>query len=205
MMDALKNSYRLDHSLWKGMVWSGQERLDVMPAPIGHATFGESEVGQLRDMFRLIRSMYGWVIADLGRTLSPITQALLDDLDEMFLVTTPSITALYQAKQFIRRTMELGYPRHRLRLVLNRVPKRHDFKPDEVQRSLGVPVCAEIADRPELEAAYTSGRLIAPESELGRQFSDLALKVAGVKSEEKAKGWGSLFGSKKAQPVSEGV
>jgi pilus assembly protein CpaE len=205
VVDALKNAYRLDHSLWKGMVWSGQPRLDVIPAPAGATPFGDTEVGQVRDVFRLIRSIYGWVIADLGRTLSPLTLALLDDLDEMYLVATPSITALYQAKQFIRKTMELGYPRHRLRLVLNRVPKRHDFKLEDVQKSLGIPVCAEIADRPEIEEAYTGGRLASPESELGRQFTELTLKVAGVKLEEKSKGWGSLFGSKKAQPGYEGV
>jgi pilus assembly protein CpaE len=205
VVDAIKNAYRLDNSLWKGMVWSGQPRLDVIPAPASAMAFGDAEVDQVRNVFRLIRSMYGWVIADLGRTLSPITLALLDDLDEMFLVATPSITALYQAKQFIRKTMELGYPRHRLRLVLNRVPKRHDFKLDDVQRSLGIPVYAEIGDRPELEEAYTGGRLVAPESELGRQFAELTLKVAGVKSEEKSKGWGSMFGSKKAQPGYEGV
>jgi pilus assembly protein CpaE len=166
-----------------------------------------TEVGQFRDVFRLIRSMYGWVIADLGRTLNPVTLAVLDDLDELYLVTTPSITALYQAKQFIRRMMEVGYSRQRLRLILNRVPKRHEFKSDDVQRSLGIAVFAELSDRLELDEAYTAGRLIAPESELGRQFSELALRVAGAQAagEKSKSGWGSLFGSKKAQPGYEGV
>jgi pilus assembly protein CpaE len=143
----------------------------------------------------------------LGRTLNPVTLAVLDDLDELYLVATPSITALYQAKQFIRRMIEVGYSRQRLRLILNRVPKRHEFKSDDVQRSLGIAVFAELSDRLELDEAYTAGRLMAPESELGRQFSELALKVAGVQVvEEKPKsGWGSLFGSKKAQPGYEGV
>jgi len=102
--------------------------------------------------------------------------------------------------------IEVGYSRHKLRLILNRVPKHHDFKPDEVQRSLGIAVYAELSERLELEEAYTAGRLLAPESELGKQFADLALRVAGVQAEEKPKsGWGSLFGSKKAQPGYEGV
>jgi len=75
-----------------------------------------------------------------------------------------------------------------------------------VQRSLGIAVYAELSERLELEEAYTAGRLLAPESELGKQFADLALRVAGVQAEEKPKsGWGSLFGSKKAQPGYEGV
>jgi pilus assembly protein CpaE len=206
LLDALRNVYRLDPSLWKGLVWSGQPRLDVIPAPAGMVPSNDVDVAQFRDVFRLIRSMYGWVIADLGRTLSPVTLAVLDDLDELYLVATPSIAALYQAKQFIRRMIEVGYSRHKLRLILNRVPKHHDFKPDEVQRSLGIAVYAELSERLELEEAYTAGRLLAPESELGQQFADLALRVAGVQAEEKPKsGWGSLFGSKKAQPGYEGV
>jgi len=99
----------------------------------------------------------------------------------------------------------VGYSRHKLRLILNRVPKRHDVKFEDVQRSLGIAVFAELSDRPELEEAYTAGKLLAPESELGKQFVELALKVTGVQAQEKSKsGWG-LFGSKKAQPGYEGV
>jgi pilus assembly protein CpaE len=205
IMDALSNIYRLDHSLWKGLVWSGQPRLDVIPSPAGLSPSGDADVGHFRDVFRLMRSMYGWVIVDLGRTLSPVTLAVLDDLDELYLVSTPSITALYQAKQFIRRMIEVGYSRHKLRLILNRVPKRHDVKFEDVQRSLGIAVFAELSDRLELEEAYTAGKLLAPESELGKQFVELALKVTGVQAQEKSKsGWG-LFGSKKTQPGYEGV
>jgi pilus assembly protein CpaE len=205
IFDALSNVYRLDHSLWKGFVWSGQPRLDVVPSPAGLSPSGDADVAHFRDVFRLIRSMYGWVIVDLGRALSPVTLAVLDDLDELYLVSTPSITALYQAKQFIRRMIEVGYSRHKLRLILNRVPKRHDVKFEDVQRSLGIAVFAELSERLELEEAYTAGKLLAPESELGKQFVELALKVTGVQAQEKSKsGWG-LFGSKKAQPGYEGV
>jgi pilus assembly protein CpaE len=207
ILDALRNVYRLDPSLWKGLVWNGRPRLDVIPGPAGLTSTDDVDVSQFRDVFRLIRSMYGWVIADLGRALSAVTLAVLDDLDELFLVATPSIAALYQAKQFIRRMVEVGYSRHKLRLILNRVPKRHEFKPDEVQRSLGISVFAELSDRLELEEAYTAGRLLSPESELGKQFADLALRVSSAQAPEPPKtgGWGSLFGSKKAQPGYEGV
>jgi hypothetical protein len=68
-----------------------------------------------------------------------------------------------------------------------------------LEQSLGLPVYAELSDRPEVEEAYRSGELLPPNSVLGRQFSKLAVKVAGGR-EEKAKGFASWFGARKPQP-----
>jgi pilus assembly protein CpaE len=198
VIDALRNVYRLDRSAWQKMVWNAKERLDVIPARAGVLP-SESEMQQFREMFRMIRSMYGWVIADLGRPLSPLTLGVLDDLDEVFLVTTSTIMALYQAKQFVKETMALGFPRQKLHLILNRVPKRRGIPASDVESSLGLPIYAELSEQPELESAYMEGKLLPTDSDLGKQFTDLALKVAGVRV-EKAKAWGSLFGAKAPAP-----
>ncbi len=198
LIDALRNVYRLDRSLWQKMVWNARPRLDVIPCRAGILP-ADSEMDQFREVFRMIRSMYGWVIADLGRPLAPITLGLLDDLDEVFLVTTPTIMALYQAKQFVKETVALGYPRQKLHLILNRVPKRREISPSDVESSLGLPVYAELCEQGELEAAYMGGKLLGQDSELGKQFTELALRLAGVHV-EKTKGWGSLFGAKAPAP-----
>lgn len=199
ILDAVKNLNRLDQSLWKGLVSNEAPHLDVIPAPSGLTISDVWNPAHFHEVFRLIRSLYGLVIVDLGRRLNPIVLTLLDDLDEIFLVSTPSITALYQAKRFVRQALDVGFPRHHLRLVLNRVPKSPDFRPEELEQSLGLPVFAELSDRPEVEEAYRSGELLPPNSVLGRQFSKLALKMAGG-PEEKSKGFASWFGARKAQP-----
>jgi pilus assembly protein CpaE len=204
ILDALKNAYRLDQSYWKGLVANIAPSLDLIASPCGAPPLNDEQVRSLREVFRLVRSMYSWIIADLGRTLNTVTAALLDDLDEIFLVTTPSIASLYQAKQYIQRMNNAGYSRDQLHMVLNRVPRRSDFHPDDIQRSLGIPVYAELADRPEIEQAYTAGKLMPADSDLGKQFTALTLKMAGVQA-EKSKGWGSLFGAKKVQPGYQGV
>lgn len=198
LIDALRNVYRLDRSLWQKMVWNAKPRLDVIPCQAGILP-ADSEMEQFREVFRMIRSMYGWVIADLGRPLAPNTLGLLDDLDEVFLVTTPAIMALYQAKQFVKETVALGYPRQKLHLILNRVSKRREISASDVESSLGLPVYAELCEQGELEAAYMAGKLLGQDSELGKQFTDLALRLAGVHV-EKPKGWGSLFGAKAPAP-----
>ncbi len=196
VLDAIKNVHRLDYSFWKGLVSNTRPRLDVMPSPSGLTISDPWDPTHFREVFRQVRSMYGWVIADLGRTLNPILLSALDELDEVFLVTTPSVTALYQAKLFIQRITDVGFPRNQLRLIVNRVPRRHEFTPEDMQRSLGVPVYAELPERPELDDAYAAGKLLGGNSDLGKALADLTLKMAGMR-EEKPKSWSSFFGTKK--------
>ena len=94
VLDAAKNLHRLDHSYWKGLVANAMPRLDVIPAPNKRPASDALAPAQLQEVFKLLRSLYGTVIVDLGRTLNPTAVALLDDLEELYLVTTPSITAL---------------------------------------------------------------------------------------------------------------
>lgn len=198
VLDAAKNLDRLDHSYWKGLVSDRLPCLDVIPAPSQRTASDAFAPAQLQEVFRLLRSLYGLVIVDLGRALNQTVLALLDDLDEIYLVTTPGITALYQAKRFIEEALAAGFPRPQLRLVLNGVPNGLDFRAEEVEESLGIPVFAELSARPEVELAYRGGELVASSSELGKQISGLAIKMTGAR-EEKPKRAGSWFGLRKAQ------
>lgn len=205
ILDAVKNLHRLDQSFWKGLVSNGRPNLDVISAPAGLTVSDVWNPVHFHGVLQLVRSLYSIVLVDLGRTLNAITLTMLDDLDELFLVSTPSITALYQAKRFIQRALGMGFQRGQLHLVLNRVPKLSGFRAGELERSLGIPVYAELSDQPgELEEAYSSGELLPANSALGKQFSKLALKMVGA-PEEKPKGSTSWFGFKKVQPTYQSI
>lgn len=148
LSDAIQNVHRLDYSLWKALVSRERPRLDVMPAPSPFTVHAPLGPEQFREVFRLVRSIYGWVVVDLGRSLNAVSASLLDGLDELCVVSTPSVMALYQAKLVVQRLLEVGFPRQQLRLILNRVPRRREFTAGEVQKLVGLPVYAELEDRP---------------------------------------------------------
>ncbi len=190
VVDAMRNIHRLDAAFWKRHVGSFRPRLDVLPSPM---TAVRAD-GDWRHVLRLARAMYGWIVVDLGRGLNAVTLNLLEDFDELYLVTTPAVGAVFQARQFIQRVAERGFPRTRLRVIVNRA--RRGRAPD-VHERLGAPVYAAIEDRPELESAYAEGRLAGSESNLGAQFASLAARIADVPLPAKAK-IRSLFGLWKA-------
>ncbi len=190
--DAVRNTQRLDENYWKALVSNGfVPGLEIVTAPTP-ATRQPLKPEQLRFVLSFLRTLYDWIILDLGRSLNPSSSAALDEIDDLFLVTTLEVPALHQAKLIIQKLLDSGYPRNRLHLVLNRAPKRFDITLDELEGMLGAPVYAVLPnDYQSLNESYTEGKLLSPSSALGKHFSRLAMKIAGV-AETKKKF--SLFG-----------
>ena len=67
------------------------------------------------------------------------TVAALEEMDEAYLVSTLEVPALHQAKQVLQILMDAGYGKDRIKLILNRVPKRSELAPGEIEKILGLP------------------------------------------------------------------
>ncbi len=181
VLDAAHNIDRLDHSYWKALISNGMPRLDVIAAPTISASIELPDEQALQRVIRFARSLYDWVVVDLGRSLTMRSLSVLEEIDEGFLVTTLEVPALYQAKQLITTLMESGYGSNRLRVILNRMPKRPEVTLDEVQAMLGLPVYAVLPnDFMALYEAYSGGELLEPGGGLAAHFARLAAKVANL-------------------------
>ncbi len=192
ILDAVKNVHRLDVSYWKALVSNGHAGLEVISAPQA-ATLRERLEGEsVRHVLQFARSAYDWIVTDLGRSLGILTASMIDEIDETYVIATLDLPALQQTKQVVQAALDLGYSRNRLRLVLNRAPKRTDFDLGQVQRILGLPIFEMLPNAyPELFEATSEGNLLPAGSELGKAFTGLAGKIAGVQapsSKDRGKG-----------------
>ena len=140
----------------------------------------------MRHVLAFVRPHYDWTVVDLGRSLSRVTMAALEEIDEACLVTTLEVPALHQAKQIVQTLIDSGYGKNRIRLILNRVPKRLDITPEELEKMLGIPIfCMLPNDYPELYECYAEGRLLSPHQQPGQSISArLAGKLPGVEDEK---------------------
>ena len=191
--DAALSRERLDASFWKGLVSNGTPRLEVITAPpISSAP--RPEANALRHVLAFTRYQYDWILADLGRSLSPYSMSLLEEAEECFIVTTSELPALYQAKQIIRTLTDAGYGKTRLHVVLNRVPKYTDIIADRAGELLGMPIYGSVTEAPEeLGEACSAAGLVAPGSAPGLDFGRLAARILG-KPAPQAKRRFSIFG-----------
>lgn len=195
VLDALDNINRLDLSFWKALVSNGIPGLEVIMAPQSHAMRRDRRLDDLRHILRFVRSNYDWTLVDLGRGLTNTTMTVLEELDEAFLITTLDIPALHQAKQIISTLRDLGYAQHRLRLLLNQMPRRSDITVKELERMLEQPVYSVLPhDYESISDAYSEKKLASPESPFGKAIVQLGNQISGAQPKKSKGSFFSLLG-----------
>ena len=201
LLDLTSNLQRMDPSLWKGMVHSAQPHLDVICAP-SEIPLGElPRAENLTTVLRYARAHYDWVVADLGQGLSPLSMALIPELDILYLVTTPEAAPLYQARRIVQKLLSSECTRESPRLVVNRVRKEFSQGSGDFEKLFTIPIEGYLPeDYNEIVEAHSDGRLASRGSELGRRLGQLAAKIAG-KPEERREPRFSLFRQFRARPA----
>ena len=73
------------------------------------------EISLIRQILAFARPLYDWTLVDLGRSLSRMGMAALEEIDEAVLVTTLEVPALHQSKQIIQTLLDGGYGKNRIK------------------------------------------------------------------------------------------
>jgi pilus assembly protein CpaE len=184
ILDAVNNLHRLDIHYWKALVSNGIPGVEIVAAPLALASKQQIKDEQVRHVLGFARPHYDWTLVDLGRSLSHTAMAALEEIDEACLVTTLEVPALHQSKQIIQTLLDSGYGKNKIRLILNRAPKRLDITPNELEKMLGVPIFFMVPnDYPELYETYAEGRMLNRNSDLGKQIAKLYIKLASLEVE----------------------
>ncbi len=137
ILDAVNNLHRLDISYWKALVSNGIPGVEIVSSPPTLASKQQPKDDQIRHVLAFAKPHYDWSVVDLGRSLSRMAMAALEEIDEVCLVTTLEVPALHQAKQIVQTLLDSGYGKNRIRLILNRTPKRLDITPGRVGEDAG--------------------------------------------------------------------
>jgi pilus assembly protein CpaE len=194
ILDAVNNLHRLDISYWKALVSNGIPGVEIVSSPMALAAKMQPKDEQIRHVLAFAKPHYDWTVVDLGRSLSRIGMAAMEEIDEACLVTTLEVPALHQSKQIIQTLLDGGYGKQRVRLILNRSPKRLDITVNELEKMLGVPIFAMVPnDYPELYETYAEGRMLNRNCELGKHMTKLAQKLSGIEEEKPQKKRFGLF------------
>lgn len=191
ILDAIKNLSRLDESLWKALIVEHRPGLSVIPAPAAYSRWDHPDENRLRQVLQFMRTQHDWIVLDLGRSLNSIATAVLDEIDQLFLVSTLEVVALHGLKSIVHGLFEQG---EKLQLVLNRTPKMMDISTQELEKILGRSLYAALPnDYLGLYQSYSSGNLLNSNTRLAQHFSQLASKIAGVQPVKTKKKF-ALFG-----------
>ncbi len=180
LQEVAANLERLDEHYWGKMVTKGPEGLDILLSEESSHRERLASVDKVRPVFEFSRSVYQWIVLDLGR-LNPFVFSLVPDLSELFLVVALDVVVLYEIARLVSLLTEAGLDRNRIHLIINQTPKRPEISPAELGKKVGLGVYAALPEcRSELWETYASGKLLNEKSNFRQQTRLLAEKVAGL-------------------------
>jgi Flp pilus assembly CpaE family ATPase len=193
ILDAATNLHRLDLTFWKSVVTQGPAEIDFLPSP-GAIGFGEQLSSErVRHVLRFARPLYECAVADLA-CFNPLAISLLEEVSLLYVITTTELPSFSAVSRVLKRLMQAGLSHEQVRLVFNRVPKSVVSPVGDMEKALGYPVYATIADAAaELAEAYGFGRLLDENLSFHKQVAQMAVKSLGAESKTDGKGLRGFF------------
>jgi pilus assembly protein CpaE len=203
--DMAENRNRLDETLINSFVTPCSSNLSLLAAPKEADSADEIEPEHVFEVLQRLRESYDYVILDPQHTFDSITLAALDQSDDIVLVLSLDIPAIRSTQRALEIFDRLGYPRKKVRIVVNRWSKQIDIDLRQVEKFLGEPAIGFVSsDYPTAVTSINLGQPLVrsdPNSKIAQEITKIARALAvgagpsAAVEEPKARRtlWNSLF------------
>jgi pilus assembly protein CpaE len=184
--DAVSLEDALDEAALQALLTPHSPGLTTLVAPVepGAAdTISASLVAQILDM---LKDMFDYVVVDTPPAFDDQVLAAFDASDAIALIATLDIPALKNLKLTLETLELLNYPRERWHVVLNRADSKVGLSINEVEKTLGTAISAQIPSSRDVPATINRGVPIVlddpkhPVSEAIRAFADQSVGAVTV-------------------------
>ncbi|HYJ89027.1 MAG TPA: AAA family ATPase [Pyrinomonadaceae bacterium] len=209
--DMAENRDRLDDTLINSFVTPFSSNLSLLAAPREADSADEIEPEHVFEVLQRLRESYDYVVLDPQHTFDSITLAALDQSDDILLVLSLDIPAIRSTQRALEIFDRLGYPRKKVRIVVNRWSKQIDIDLRQVEKFLGEPAIGFVSsDYPTAVTSINLGQplvLSEPNSKIAQEITRIARTLAigavpgvvGQEPKDRRPFWNSFFKREVAQ------
>lgn len=172
LVDAMQHAEHLDTALWASLTVNCGG-VDILPAPT--APYAEAfDPGRFHIVFEHARRLYDWVVLDLPALFNRSSLVAVSEADRAYLVSTSELPSLHLTRRALNLVDQLGFPRDRFQVLVNRVSKRDGIGTADMEKLFGCPVHASVpSDYFSLHRAITLGQPLGGDGELGKSVESL--------------------------------
>lgn len=142
LADVVDNRDRLDDALLASYITPHSKNLSLLAAPTKAESAEDIEPKHIYEVMELLRQRYDNVIIDTPHSFDSVTISALDHADQILVVLTLEIHAIRSTRRALEIFDRLGYPRRKVRLVVNRWSKNIELDQKQVEDFLGERVIA---------------------------------------------------------------
>ncbi len=177
LVDAMQHADKLDRAMWNSLTvtYGG---VDILPSPA--APYAEPiPTARLRVLVEQARELYDWVVLDLPSIFQRTTLAAVSECDLAFFITTSELPSLHLTRKALTLVNELGFPKNRFNIVVNRVDRRDEIGLDDMEKLFGAKVHTRLPnDYFALHRVVTLGQPLGPDGDLGKAIENIANRLA---------------------------
>lgn len=181
--DLVENREQADDAMLRSYLAPHSANLSLLAAPREADAADDIEAEHVFSVIQILRERYDFVVIDPQHTFDSITLAALDQVDEILMVLTLDIPAIRSAQRTLAIFDRLGYPRNKVRIVVNRWSKQIDLDLRQVERYLGERVTGFITSdyRTAVNSINLGQPLVEsdPQSRIAAEIRQIASAIAG--------------------------
>jgi pilus assembly protein CpaE len=178
-VDAILHANHLDADLWKALV-SSYRGVDVLPSPENPVDAATIEGHDPTEILDYARRTYRLVVLHSGGPYGPWNLRLMNLSDELLLVLTNELSAIYGAQRVLAYLDRSGISRSKIRLLVNRYHKNVGLDRAEIETALRMEVFHLLPnDREAVDNALMEGRPVPANARFGKSLVQLAALLIG--------------------------
>ena len=155
--DAVPIGEDLDGPALASLMTPHRSGLQALVAPMEPSAGDSIDVATITRVIDLLREDYDYVVIDTPPALDDNVLAAFDRSDVVALLATLDIPALKNLKLTLETLDLIGYPRERLRIVLNRSDSKVGLALPEVEKTLKAPIVSQIPSSRDVPASTNRG------------------------------------------------
>jgi pilus assembly protein CpaE len=159
--DAAQGADRLDKEALHGYMTAHRSGVDLLAAPMEPSLAEQVDASAIDAILQLLPTMYALTVIDGPPMFTDQMLAALDRSDEIVLIGSMDVPSIKNLKLAISTMSQLGHPREKLRIVLNRADSKVGLRTSEVEKSLGVEIDVSIPSSRDVPLSINQGEPLA--------------------------------------------
>ena len=157
LSDAVSMTESLDEGAVSALLTPHSPGLTTLVAPVEPGAAEAIPAALVGRVLRVLKRMFDFVVVDTPPAFTDHVLAAFDESDYVALLATLDIPALKNLKLTLETLDLLNYPRDRWRVVLNRADSKVGLQLAEVEKTLRVPITAQIPSSRSVPASINRG------------------------------------------------
>ncbi|MEO8358229.1 MAG: response regulator [Chloroflexota bacterium] len=128
----------LDWDVLQSIIGTYENGLSYIAAPTFPTEAAPLQAETLGSALHLLNRNYEYIIADLSHDFSDVSIQALDAADVILMVASPDMSSVRAASAAMDTYQKLGYPKDKIRLVLNVTFPRSGLPKDKIEAAVGM-------------------------------------------------------------------